>query len=242
MKTSTLSQSHSGGHSPDLRLGWLRPLLISGGILLGAVLVLVLWFALAQPVKVMPRIRTMPAFLLTDQHGKPVGDAELGGRMVLLSFSYTRCGTGCTELNSRLQELRSALTTSGVLGSQLTFATISLDPAHDTPEVLRAYATEIAASPTNWVFLTGTPEEIKGLAGGELGIYYEKPDTKGAMEHDQEVLLIDEKSILRARYMLGDLTMARLNRDLGLLEQERASSGMMRQIYEVSHLFLCYPD
>ncbi|NNJ09857.1 SCO family protein [Chloroflexales bacterium ZM16-3] len=225
-----------------LHLAWLKPLLIGAGVLLGTITTLALWFALAQPVKVMPRVRTMPAFLLTDQDGRPVGDAELRGRMVLLGFSYTRCGAGCAELNRRLQDVRAGLATAGLLGSQIAFATISLDPAHDTPDVLRAYAAQTGADLTSWAFLTGAPEEIKGLAGGELGIYYEKPAADGSMIHDQEVLLIDEKGILRARYTPKDLTMDRLNRDLGLLGQERNSSGVMRQVYEVSHLFLCYPD
>jgi protein SCO1/2 len=193
-------------------------------------------------VKVLPRLRTMPAFLLTDQDGRPTGDAELRGRMVLLSFSYTRCGAGCDELHSRLQNVRAGLKQAGILGSQVTFATISLDPTHDTPAALRAYAAQANADPASWTFLTGAPEEIKGLVGGELSIYYAQPDASGSMEHDQEVLLIDEKGIMRSRYQLSDLTMPRLTRDLGLLNQERTSSGMMRQVYEVSHLFLCYPD
>jgi protein SCO1/2 len=242
MKTSSLTHPQPDHIRPTLRMGWLHPLLISVGVLLGAVLALALWFALAQPVKVLPRLRTMPAYLLTSQDGKPLGDAELRGRMVLLSFSYTRCGDGCAELNRRLQDVRAGLETSGVLGAQLTFATISLDPSYDTPETLRAYAAQTGIDTNRWSFLTGAPEEIKGLVGGELGVYYEKPDADGRMQHDQRVLLIDEQGILRARYELGSLTMDRLSRDLGLLDQERASTGMMRQVYEFSHLFLCYAD
>jgi protein SCO1/2 len=241
MKSSSLTNLPSGAH-PELRLNWIKPLLIAIAMLLGAVVMATLWFALAQPVKVLPRLRTMPAFLLTDQDGRPTGDAELRGRMVLLSFSYTRCGAGCDELRSRLQDVRAGLEQAGILGSQLTFATISLDPTHDTPAALRAYASQANVDLASWTFLTGAPEEIKGLVGGELSIYYAQPDANGSMEHDQEVLLIDEKGIMRSRYQLSDLTMPRLTRDLGLLNQERTSSGMMRQVYEVSHLFLCYPD
>jgi protein SCO1/2 len=223
-------------------MGWLKPLLLGLGVLLGMLLALALWFALAQPVKVLPRLRTMPAYMLTNQDGRPMGDAELRGRMVLLSFGYTRCGDGCAELNRQLKDVRAGLAASGVLGAQLTFATISLDPAYDTPAVLRAYAAQTGANAASWSFLTGAADEIKGLAGGELGIYYEKPDADGQMNHDQRVLLIDEKGILRARYELGSLKLDRLNRDLALLAQERASSGMMRQVYEFSHLFLCYAD
>jgi protein SCO1/2 len=184
----------------------------------------------------------MPAFLLTDQDGHSTGDAELRGRMVLLSFSYTRCGQGCDELRSRLSYLRTGLAQAELLGSQLTYATISIDPANDTPAALRAYAAKAGADPTSWIFLTGAPDEIKNLVGGELSIYYGQPHADGRIEHDQEVLLIDDKGILRSRYQLGELTMPRLMRDISLLEQERTSSGVMRQVYEFSHLFLCYPD
>ncbi|MEI7769457.1 MAG: SCO family protein [Chloroflexales bacterium] len=242
MKSSNLTQPQPQRMPAALRMGWLQPLLVSVGGLMGVMLALTLWFALVQPVKVLPRLRTMPDYLLTNQDGRPMGDAELRGRMVLMSFSYTRCGDGCAELNRRLQDVRAALAESGVLGARITFATISLDPSHDTPEVLRGYAAQMGADPASWSFLTGAPEEIKGLAGGELGIYYEKPDASGRMAHDQRVLLIDERGILRARYELGSLTMSRLSRDLGLLNQERSSTGVMRQVYEFSHLFLCYPD
>lgn len=242
MKISTLPSARLDSGRMSLHIGWLKPLLIGVGALMAATLSLTLWFALAQPVKVLPRLRTMPAFLLTDQDGAPSGDIEMQGRLALLGFSYTRCAQGCAELNGRLHDLRAALAEAGQLGSQIAFATISIDPAHDRPALLRAYADQLGADPASWTFLTGAPEEVKGLVGGELGIYYERPGPDGQMVHDQELLLIDEKGIMRARYLPEELTLARLNRDLDLLTQERTSSGMMRQVYEFSHLFLCYPD
>ncbi|NTV63702.1 MAG: SCO family protein [Oscillochloris sp.] len=236
-----LSQPQPSESRQRLRFGWVQPLIGGMGVLLGAVTLLALWFALAQPVKVMPRIRTMPAFLITNQDGQPAGDAELRGRLVLMNFSYTRCGAECADLDKKLQQVQAALAPPNRLGREIMLATISLDPAHDTPEVLRAYAAQLGARPSDWFFLTGAPAEIKGLVGGELGIYYEQPDAAGHMEHDDEVLLIDEHGILRARYTPETLTTDRLSRDLGLMDQERTSSGVMRQVYEVSHLFLCYP-
>ncbi len=150
MKTTSLPQQRSRDTELELRFAWLKPVLIGVGLLLGVLTALALWFALAQPVKVLPRIRTMPAFLLTDHAGRPAGDAELRGRMVLLGFSYTRCGAGCAELNRKLQDVRAGLESAGRLGTQLTFATISLDPAHDTPEVLRAYAAETGTDLSSW--------------------------------------------------------------------------------------------
>lgn len=242
MKISTLPHAQQAGDFLSVHMRWLKPLLIGLGIFITVTLSLAFWFAIAQPVKVLPRIRPMPAFLITDQDGNPWGDLEMKGRLVMIEFSYTRCGAGCAEMNRNLQGLQAALAADGRLGSLIRFAMVSIDPSHDTPAVLRDYAARSGADMASWTFLTGAPEEIKGLAGGELGIYYEKPGPDGQMVHDQEVLLVDEKGILRARYLPADLTIERLNRDLGLLDQERNSSGMMRQVYEVSHLFLCYPD
>lgn len=221
---------------------WLHLLLIGVGVLVLAVLLAIAWFAIARPVKVLPRLTPLPAFLFTDQDGLPSGDAELRGRITFLSFSYTRCGTGCADLANRLQELRGNLEAGGLYGPKVGFATISLDPTYDSPAVLRTYAAQQGIDTADWRFLTGSPTEIKGLVGGELRIYYETPDPSGAMKHDQEVILIDDQGLMRARYTLGTLTTERVMRDLDLLAREAASSGLMRQVYEASHFFTCYPD
>ena len=89
--------------------------------------------------------------------------------------------------------------------------------------------------------MTGEPDELKALIGGELGIYYAPPDAAGQIKHEQDVLLIDGNGVFRARYNGEALSQTRLLRDIGMVREELSSTGAMRQVYEASHIFLCYP-
>ncbi|NJN14936.1 MAG: SCO family protein [Oscillochloris sp.] len=203
---------------------------------------LIIWFAVARPVKVVPRIRQMPTYSLVDQTGTRLTDGDLRGRTVFISFAQSRCGAACDEQFAGLQALRDSIRAKGMLGSQVLFLTISLDPAHDTPADLSLLAGRIGADPDTWRFATGDPTEIKMFLGGELGFYYSEADAAGQIERDQEVLMIDGTGMLRARYQGAAPEVWRVMRDLELLRREAGSAGAMRSVYEASHLFLCYPD
>ncbi len=235
-KERPASIGHESGISPRMRL-ILFGLFGFGLLLLAAVF----WFAVARPVKVLPRIRPMPAFALSDQYGLPINSSDLAGRQVLINFTYTACGDECEAQRRGLVALREALRAEGRLGSEVIFLTVSFDPARDTPAALQTYAAQLGADRESWRFVSGDPAELKALIGGELGIYYGEPDADGRIAHEQEVLLVDGNGILRARYNGTALDQARLQRDLGMVREELGSTGAMRQVYEASHLFLCYP-
>lgn len=217
--------------------------LLLAGLLLGlAVLALAVWFAVARPVKVLPRMEPLPAFVLQDQYALPLSSSELAGRMLFINLTYTGCGAPCARQQQTLVELREQLRADGRLGSEVLFLTISFDPQRDTPQALQTYAARLGADRGSWRFVTGNPRELKALIGGELGFYYGTPDASGAIEHDQRIVLVDRNGLIRAKYKAEGLTTAKLIRDLGLVEQELGSTGAMRHVYEASHLFLCYPD
>lgn len=219
-----------------------RAVLFSGLALGLALFALAFWFAVARPVKVLPRIAPLAVFSLEDQYGLPLNSADLRGRMVFINFTYTGCGEECAAQRQSLVALRETLLAQGRLGSEVIFLTISFDPERDTRETLQTYAAQLAADRTNWRFATADPTSLKALIGGELGVYYGKPDAAGRIAHDQRVVLVDGNGILRARYRADALDQGKLLRDIGLVQQELGSSGLMRQVYEASHLFLCYPD
>ncbi len=219
-----------------------RAALFSGLALGLALFALAFWFAVARPVKVLPRIAPLSAFSLEDQYGLPLSSADLRGRMVFINFTYTGCEEECAAQRASLVALRETLRAQGRLGSEVVFLTISFDPERDTREALQTYAAQLAADRNSWRFATTDPTSLKALIGGELGIYYDKPDTAGRIAHDQRVVLVDAHGMLRARYRADALDQGKLLRDIGLVQQELGSSGLMRQVYEASHLFLCYPD
>lgn len=203
---------------------------------------LVIWFAVARPVKVLPRGAPFPSFALTDQRGQPLSDGDLRGRLVLVSFAHTRCGDACAEINGRLLAVRDELIRQGVFGSQLIYLTISLDAEHDTPADLSIYAGQLGADPNSWRFVTGDAQQIKALVGGELRIYYTQPDEAGTIAYTPQLVLIDGAGLIRAKYTRDTFALPLLQRDLGLLSKEAGSAGLMRSVYEASHLFLCYPE
>ncbi|MEI6180870.1 MAG: SCO family protein [Chloroflexales bacterium] len=241
MKTSLSSEHpdsvrHGSGVSLRMRL------LLYGLLGLGlAIMAATLWFTIARPVKVVPRIKPLPAFALSDQYGLSINSSDLLGRLVIINFTYTNCDATCAPQREGLVALREALRQDDRLGRSVIFLTVSFDPARDTPEVLQRYAAQLGADRATWRFVTGEASDLKALIGGALGIYYGKLDAAGQIPHEQHVLLVDSNGIFRARYPATALDQAKILRDIGMVTEELGSTGMARQVYEASHLFLCYP-
>ncbi len=102
---------------------------------------------------------TVPNFVLTDQLARPVSSDEVRGTVVVANFIYTHCPDICPTLSLQMQALQERLRQERLLGSQVHLLSFTVDPARDTPAVLRAYAERHQADPQAWRFLTG-PEEV----------------------------------------------------------------------------------
>jgi protein SCO1/2 len=211
----------------------------------GAFVLIVCWFAIARPFQVLPRIRPMPLFLLRDQQGQWVDAEKLRGQLLVVSFTYTRCGDACDAMNRGVVALRDRLRADGRLGADVTLLTFSFDTDYDTPPVLQRYASRLGAEAPAWRFLTGDAGEVKGAIGSGFGVYYEpQPDAEQGeqFDFDQRVMLVDGQGVIRAVYDGARLDQAVMQRDIALVQREAASGPVMRPLYEASHLFLCYPQ
>jgi protein SCO1/2 len=108
----------------------------------------------------------LPAFTLTDQDNRAITDADLRGRNTILTFVFTRCPVPefCPLIGKKYQALQSALSMrAGLPTSEVQLLSISIDPEHDKPAVLRAYGESLGADFSRWRFATGTSEEIEKL-------------------------------------------------------------------------------
>ena len=112
-----------------------------------------------------------PAVKLIDQDGAPLELASLRGRAVLLTFIYTRCPfpDQCPLLSSNFAAVHRELERDAGLRPRAHLLSVTLDPAYDTPKVLRSYGaayTERYGAETfeHWDFATGDPAEIRRLA------------------------------------------------------------------------------
>ena len=131
------------------------------------------------------------AFTLTDNTGKHVTDQDFHGKYTLVFFGFTSCPDICP---AGLQLIAGALQKLGTKAQLITPIFISVDPQRDTPEKLAAYVKNFDP---RLVGLTGTPEEIAGVAKA-YKVYYakvpskERPDNY-TMDHTSIIYVMDPK-------------------------------------------------
>jgi protein SCO1/2 len=130
-----------------------------------------------------------PNVTLTTQDGVKVHfyDDVLKGKIVVIDLIYTTCQDACPLETARLAQVQKML--GDRVGKDIFFYSISIDPAHDTPKVLKAYAQKYHVGP-GWTFLTGKKADID-LISKKLGLYSE-PDPNDRDGHTPSVLIGNE--------------------------------------------------
>jgi len=110
-----------------------------------------------------------PNIELVTQDGKKVHfyDDLIKGKIVAIDMIYTSCQYACPLETARLAQVQKKL--GARVGDDIFFYSISIDPVHDTPEVLKAYMEKYKIGP-GWTFLTGRKEDIDFLSK-RLGLY-----------------------------------------------------------------------
>jgi protein SCO1 len=103
-----------------------------------------------------PIDREAPPFALADAEGRAVSLKDLRGKVVVLHFVYTSCPDVCPLHAERIAEIQEMVNRTP-MRELVQFVTITTDPEHDTPEVMRDYGPAHGLDPVNWVFLTTTP-------------------------------------------------------------------------------------
>ena len=136
-------------------------------------------------------------FRLTDDHGKPVTDADYRGRWMLVDFGYTTCPDVCP---TELQTIATALNKLGPEADQVVPLFITVDPGRDTPAVLADY---VKLFDNRLVGLTGTPGQIAAAARA-YRVYYAKVTPKGTttylMDHSAFLYLMDPRGRFSALF------------------------------------------
>jgi protein SCO1/2 len=155
------------------------------------------WAHDSLPNQRLPTIGEAPAFALTSQDGARVTLADFRDKVLAISFVYTSCADVCPLLTAKMAQVQDEL--GADFGSRIVFASITVDPERDTPEVLKQYARNFGANLAGWVFLTGTPESIREVTR-RYGIYVTKT-AGGDFDHTLLTSLIDRHGALRVQYL-----------------------------------------
>lgn len=165
----------------------------------------------------LPRIGPAPEFSLATQDGARLSLTDLRGKVVAVTFIYASCVDTCPLLTAKMAGLQRRLGRD--FGPKVFFASITVDPERDTPEVLKRYAEVHGANLAGWAFLTGTPAEIREVAK-RYGIYYKK-QARGDVDHTFLTSLVDQMGTLRVQYLGVRFDPDELRRDLESLLRER---------------------
>jgi protein SCO1/2 len=138
-----------------------------------------------------------PAFELIRVPGETVSLTGLGGKTVLLDFIFTRCAGPCPTLTSSKVAVQRGLSPGARERSH--FVSISIDPARDTPEDLRAYGQARGADLATWSFLTGEQARVQEV----LAAYGVATANAGGddLEHVLATFLIDPRGRIVKRYI-----------------------------------------
>jgi protein SCO1 len=154
-----------------------------------------------------PVIRQLPSFELVDTDGRRFGSDELRGHVYVASFFFTRCQSICPTLMKDLARLERRYHEEGL--DSIRIVTISVDPEHDTPDVLRKAAEHYDADPSRWILLTGPRETIRNLAvdGFQVGVGEPETSAGGLVDiaHTGKLMLVDPEGRLRGYYESSDL-------------------------------------
>jgi protein SCO1/2 len=145
----------------------------------------------------LPVIGPAPQFALTSQDGQPMALAAFRGKVVAVTFIYTGCPDICPLLTEKLAQVQDELGAN--FGAKIAFVSITLDPEHDTVEVLKQYAQLFGARPEGWAFLTGPPEAIRDVAH-RYGVFFSR-NQDGSIDHTQLTTLIDVDGQMRVQYL-----------------------------------------
>lgn len=137
-----------------------------------------------------------PKFELTNQNNVSISSETYKGKVYVLEFFFTTCPTICPKMNQSMLEIENKFFGNPNFG----IVSITIDPAHDTPEVLKAHADLLGVRSSSWNFLSGEKAAIFDLANKGFNLYAgENSKANGGFEHSGLFALIDKNGNIRCR-------------------------------------------
>lgn len=149
----------------------------------------------------------LPAdYALVDQEGRPFDPEALRGKVWVAGFVFTSCPSSCPAVTKAMADLRARFDRYSVPVEMVSF---TVDPQHDTPEVLAAYMAEQALPSDRWRFVTGEPTAVFRLVrhGFQLGVGEREADAEGVaydIAHSTKLALVDGNGGVRGFYGIND--------------------------------------
>lgn len=138
---------------------------------------------------------SIPEWQFTTQDDSLINSAHLKGKIYVASFFFASCPSICPAMNFNVKQVQDRFTGF----EDFRIVSFTVDPKHDTVEVLKAYERKMGAIPGRWYFLTGDEKAIYKTAAD----YFQSamPDSlaEGGFLHSENLVLIDWEGRIRSR-------------------------------------------
>jgi protein SCO1 len=148
----------------------------------------------------LPILDKVKSFQLEDVHGDLYKSSN--NKIKLVAYFYTNCPDICPLTMMDFRILQDKLKKAGLFGEEVELVAVTLDPDHDTKEVISKYAESFEADSAGWKWLRGTKEQIKVVAD-DFQMQYQKLEGD-YYSHSVTMYLIDPKNQVRALYDMAN--------------------------------------
>ena len=168
--------------------------------------------ASSSPEGALPVLWAAPEFAYPDQNGRQFSSSDLRGHIWVSDFFFSSCTSICPMMTARMAALQKSIADPNV-----RFVSFSVDPDHDTPAVLRQYATMWKADDARWRFLSTERRKLAVTAAG-MRTFVQPPDENTPIQHSSLFTLTDGDGQVRGVYdSADDVALRRLVRDAARL-------------------------
>ena len=169
----------------------------------------------------LPEMVPISEFTLLDQDGQEFSSSALRGKVWVVDLIFTSCPEICPLMSTTMSNLHRRVDEDDV-----RFVSISVDPAVDTPEVLREYASRYGADTSRWTFLTGSVEDVNRVILRSfrlpIGERMERDDGQYDILHTGRFILIDRRGTMRGLYSTDREGLEQLEHDIERLRGDPA--------------------
>ncbi|MEO1448080.1 MAG: SCO family protein [Bacteroidota bacterium] len=139
---------------------------------------------------------TVPDFAFTDQTGQTVSQQTLQGKIYVVDFFFTSCPSICPKMKEQMIRVHEEFLEE----DKVILLSHTIDPEHDSVEVLHAYAEALGINSTRWRMLTGDKDQIYTQAEKYLVSVGEDETAPGGFIHGGHFILLDHQHRVRGYY------------------------------------------
>lgn len=138
----------------------------------------------------------IPPFQFVNQDSLPISDKTVDGKIYVADFFFVTCPTICPKMKTQMKRVYDKFKGQ----PDVMLLSYTIDPRHDTPAVLKEFATNLGVTGNQWQFATGPKEAIFKTGKSYMVVAQEDAGAPGGLLHSGHFVLVDKEKHVRGMY------------------------------------------